>query len=326
MPGNRRSLGRVLRAATKPERVRAGVQELAWSATTRRPASAPPTWPLDASALKETVLRWPADYGWAGARPWVHDLGRAIGARVRVEPADIPQRFDGTLRFECGPAGRTVPIALDYGDFSDIDEACADDVALYFKLQYRRGGYGRDNVVAGGFVPSGSRLYPLLGNARALRERGDFAFDVYGRFNLAYAPETRARAVGLLREQDRVGFEGGLRKVTYGEALREAARARVCLDLPGRGEFCHRLVEYLAVGACTVSPEPGVELHVPLVGGEHIAYARPDLSDLVDVCERLVGDDAARAAMDRAARDFFDRYLHRDQLAAYYLDRILALR
>lgn len=326
MAGNRRSVGRVLRAAVKPQRLRDGARELAWSAVSRRPAKVPPRWPLDESALRETVLRWPSDYGWAGARPWVHDLGRAIGSRVRVQHVDIPQRFDGIVMFECGSAGHALPIALDYGDHSDVDRACAAEVALYFKLQHRRGGYGLENVVAGGFVPSGSRMYPILGHMRRLRTRGDFAFDVYGRFNLAYAPETRARAVGILRDQDRVRFEGGLRKVGYGDALREAASARVCLDLPGRGEFCHRLAEYLALGACIVSPQPSVELHVPLVDGEQIAYARPDLSDLVDVCERYVRDDAARAAMDRAAREHFDRYLHRDQLAAYYLDRILVLR
>jgi hypothetical protein len=55
---------------------------------------------------------------------------------------------------------------------------------------------------------------------------------------------------------------------------------------------------------------------VPLTDGENIAFASPDLADLVDVCERFVRDTAARAEMDGAARDCFGRYLHRDQLAA----------
>lgn len=296
--------------------------ELAWAAASRRPPAAPPTWAPDEAALRSTVLRWPTDYGWAGARPWVHDLGRALAARVRTEPAAIAQPYDGIV--VCEWAG--FPVAIDYGDFSDVDTACADAVALYFKMQHRRGGYGLANVVPGGFVPSGSRMYPILGHMRAVRDRRRFAFDVYGRFSLNYAPEVRGRAVALLDEQSRFGFEGGLKRVGYGEALHEAARAKVCLDLPGRGTFCHRLVEYLAVGACVVGPEPDVELHVPLVDGETIAYVAPDLSDLVDVCERHVRDDAARESIARAARDHFDRYLHRDQLAAYYLDRLTALR
>jgi hypothetical protein len=39
-----------------------------------------------------------------------------------------------------------------------------------------------------------------------------------------------------------------------------------------------------------------------------------------------VRDTAARAEMDGAARDCFDRYLYRDQLAAYYLDQLARLR
>jgi hypothetical protein len=80
--------------------------------------------------------------------------------------------------------------------------------------------------VPGGFVPAGARLDRVLAHLRRVRARGVFAFDVYGRFNLVYARELRARAVALLAEQDRVGFERGLRKVGYGEAAVE----RVCLD------------------------------------------------------------------------------------------------
>jgi Glycosyl transferases group 1 len=323
---NRRSAQAVLRAMGRPSRWRDGARELAWAVSSRRPPAAPPTWTPDPAALRDTVLRWPRDYGWAGARPWVHDLGRALGTRARIAPADIAQPYDGIVVFEWSTTGGSFPIAIDYGDFSDVDSACAGAVALYFKMQHRRGGYGLDNVVPGGFVPSGSRMYPILGRIRDVRDRRRFAFDVYGRFSLHYAPEVRGRAVALLDQQSRFGFEGGLRRVGYGEALHEAARARVCLDLPGRGTFCHRLVEYLAVGACVVSPEPDVELHVPLVDGESIAYAAEDLSDLVDLCERYVRDDAAREAMAGAARDFFDRYLHRDQLAGYYLERMTALR
>jgi hypothetical protein len=64
-------------------------------------------------------------------------------------------------------------------------------------------------------------------------------------------------------------------------------------------------------------------LHVPLIDGEHVALAREDLSDLVEVCARYVDADGERERLGRQAREFFDRYLHRDQVAAYYLHTCL---
>jgi hypothetical protein len=321
VPGDGGSLRSVVRLAGAPRHWIPAVRELGWLVASRPPGVRVLTWPVDQSAVRSTVLRWPEAYGWGPARIWADPLLHGMGRHVRVQRAEIPQPHDGIVRFEWG----ATPVALDYSDHPHLDEACAAEVAVYFKMQHRRGGYGREHVVPGGYVPSRARLYRLLGHLRRERARAEFAHDVYGRFSLAYAAATRRRAVELLEAQDRFGFGGGMRTVGYGESLREAARARVCLDLPGNGDLCHRLVEYLAVGACVVGPRPGVELHVPLVDGEHVAYAADDLSDLVDVCERYVRDAPARERMAAAARKYFDRYLHRDQLAAYYLD-VLATR
>lgn len=70
-----------------------------------------------------------------------------------------------------------------------------------------------------------------------------------------------------------------------------------------------------------VSVRPRNLLHVPLVDGEHVAFARPDLSDLVELCRYYLEHDEEREAMGRRAREYFDRYLHREQLASYYLSR-----
>jgi hypothetical protein len=94
----------------------------------------------------------------------------------------------------------------------------------------------------------------------------------------------------------------------------------VCLDLPGRGEFCYRLVEYLAVGACVIGPELAVEMPVPLQSGVHVQRVPRSLEGLVDWCERLIADEALRSRMQDAAADYFDRYLAIDQLGAYYVD------
>ncbi|HXY84304.1 MAG TPA: glycosyltransferase [Gaiellaceae bacterium] len=92
--------------------------------------------------------------------------------------------------------------------------------------------------------------------------------------------------------------------------------------MPGGGDLCNRLVDYLAVGGCVVNPPPRVRLPVPLVDDVHLVHCRRDLSDLGDVCAQLVADDARREEIARNACRFFDRHLDRRRLAGYYLSQI----
>jgi hypothetical protein len=288
--------------------------------------SAPATWPLDAELLSRCTLLWPERYGWGPAEVWADGLQRAMARHVTVERADLPQCDFSVVHFGWrDPDGRLHRVALDYADSADLDPGVADGAELVFKMQHRAGGYGAEHVVPGGYVPAHERVYRLLRRARRRRDERAFHADVYGRFSLAAAADVRRRAVTLLREQDRLHFDGDLKVTRYGRSLMDAAGARVCLDLPGRGDLCHRLVEYLAVGTCVVAVRHRVELHVPLVDGEHLVYVEPDLDGLVETCARLAADERERERLAANARSYFDRYLHRDQLAAYYLQRLSAL-
>lgn len=278
-----------------------------------------PAWRVAPEELEGVTVRWPTEYQWPTARLWVETLFYGLRRRVRVEPAPLAQPYRGTVLFQFVRGGRAHDVALDYSDYPDINEESAARCRVYFKMQHLRGGYGRANVLPGGYVPDGRKIYLHLARLRRLRGRREFAFDVYGRFSTEFAGETRRRAVELLRAQDSFAFEGGLKKVSYLDFLREVARARVCVDLPGEGDFCFRLVNYLAVGACVVGPRHRTELHAPLVDGVHVAHVRDDLSDLVEVCRFYVENAEAREQMARAARRFFEENLHADNLTAYYL-------
>jgi Glycosyl transferases group 1 len=295
-------------------------------ASLRRPLrpSVAPSWRLDRAALAGAELRWPARYGWSPTAIWLDPLVDAMAAHVRVRRAELAQTRYGVVEAEWEVAGRRWPIAFDYSDYLELDEQYASTVAVYFKMVHRVGGYGIDSVVTAGYVPSRPRYYRILAAARRERDRGRRRFDVYGRFSLAYAPQVRRRAVELLQAQERFSYEGGLRLARYSRSLREAAQARVCLDLPGNGDVTHRLPEYLGIGICVVRPRPLFEFPVPLEDGKHVVFCAPDLSDLVDVCARMASDHEAREAVARQARDYFDRYLHRDQLATYYLHTLTA--
>jgi hypothetical protein len=306
-----------LKKAADPELWRDVAVESWWRARTGTPPQAPPTWPLDPDELAGVVVRWPSQPGWPLATTWLDPVVRGLAHWVRVELHPIPQPESRVAVAELVVDGAAHRIAVDYSDYMPIDEAIADAVPVYLKMHYQAEGYGRDNVVPGGYI--GRDVYPYLGRARALRARRAFHYDVYGRFSVNDAKPLRRRGVALLRRQRDFAYEGGARIVRYSRSLREAAQARVCVDLPGRGDFCFRLVDYLAVGACVVSVQPRTRLHVPLVDRIHVAFARPDLSDLVELCALYLDDEAARERLAAGGAEFFDRYLHRDQLTAYYL-------
>ncbi len=286
------------------------------SRSERRPGRAP------GGTERELRLLWPAAYDWAPATKWVENLRVGLSRLVDVHRAPIQQPYRHVVLLHAAVGAESGAIAIDYADRTDIDEHCAREVHLYFKMQYRRGGYGMSQVVPGGFVPASRHLYWYLPRLRRLRDRRLLEYDVYGRFGLQFAGSLRREAIAQLSQSDRFRFQGGNRLPRYSSYLLEIARAKVCVNLPGNGELCFRLLDYFAVGACVVGPRPRTELHIPPVDRVHIRYTRDDLSDLVDLCAYYVEHEDAREAMCRQARAFFDSYLHMDRLAAYYLSRI----
>jgi Glycosyl transferases group 1 len=170
-------------------------------------------------------------------------------------------------------------------------------------------------------------MVPVL---RAIRTHGRQRFDVYGRFGLLYGGQAlRRHAFDLLSERSDFGHEvslfrypGGPDKVPYRRYLFEVARAKVCIDLPGKGDLTTRLIDYLAIGSCVVRPPPHARLPDGLIDGVHVVYCAPDLSDLGDICAELVRDTSARELIAENARDYFDRHLHREQIAHYHVAEI----
>lgn len=269
-------------------------------------------------------IRWPTkvNSGRPSLAECVDLIKSAIAAHVPIEYADIPQPAGGIVLFHVLDNGAARRVIIDTDDQLILNDS-ADWADLYFKLQYRRGGYGSPHILPGGYVCLQPALYRYRWRWRELRDRSVPSHDVYGRFNTTRdKQDVRAGAISLLQAQDRFDYQGGGSAVWWGEYMDEVCDARVCLDLPGRGEFCYRLVEYLAVGACVIGPELDTEMPVPLEPGVHLVRVPRSLDGLVDECQRLLRDDAMRATIGRAAQDYFDRYLALEQLGAYYVDSL----
>jgi len=287
-----------------------------------RPSITNRTWRIEPDELADIEIRYPTKYQWAAAHGWYELLLSEWRRRVRVVMTDLPQPHRGTVAIQFVKGGRAHDVILDYSDYPNIAEA-ASDYSLYFKMQYRRDGYAMENVVPGGYVTDSPRLYWNLRRLQRQRDKRQFKHEVLGRFGLDNARDARLRAVEILNEQQRFKYEGGWKTVKYNEFLREIAAAKICIDLPGEGDFCFRLVNYMAIGACVVAFPHRTRLHVPLEDGKHIAYTREDFSDLIELCEFYLHNDEKREAMCTASRKYFEENLHNANLANYYLRTLL---
>jgi Glycosyl transferases group 1 len=315
-----RLLARARRVAS-PSTLRSLAREIGWRAGPA-PAAPAPSWKLPQDLSRLTLL-WPDRYRQLDQTAWVEPLRLGFERIVDVRRAplfeDRPDLPPGALPFALEAGGRRLDVVVDYSDYADRRDPVLDDFGVVFKMQYLQGGYGSDRYVPGGFVPNGMALYRYLPRLRALADGATRTAGAYGRFGADKAGALRRTAVRLLGEQTAFSFRGGIGRVRYLESLAEAARAQVCIDLPGNGPLCFRLVEYLAVGCAVVSPRHECRLHVPLEEGRQIVFCEPDLSDLVDVVGGLVRDPARLASLRHEARLYFDRFLDYRQLSRYYL-------
>jgi glycosyltransferase involved in cell wall biosynthesis len=125
-----------------------------------------------------------------------------------------------------------------------------------------------------------------------------------------------------LAQDARFSFTGGLKLLRQAAYLAEVARSRICIDLPGNGDFCFRLVEYMAVGSAIVALRHRNRFPTELVDGRDIILV-DDPAEMADACADLLRDESRAQALRSASRAYYDRHLRPERLAAYYLDCFL---
>lgn len=278
-----------------------------------------PTWIVTAADRARVKITWPSTYQWEHARVFVDTLEGAF-ARINVlRLAPILQIHRGIVRIVCTIDDRPHIIAIDYMDRPDaISKDALAECSLYIKFQHDERGYTDSRIVPGGYPVSSPHYYRYY---PALRKRSvdDRRIGVLGRFSYKFQWELRGKAVEMLSRASDIHFVGAGTRVRYSRFLREVASARLGLDLPGNGPFTFRLPEFLGLGTCLISPRYVTALHEPLVPGVHYVAIADDLSDLLEKCRYYLAHEEERARIARAGQEFFDRYLHCDQLASYFL-------
>jgi Glycosyl transferases group 1 len=316
VPGLARRLvrPRALTLARRPATWQALLTQGAWAL--REPSE--PRSPHQ-SHFGSVAVCWPLDYASEDAAHFTAPILSALARLASVERRPLSQLYPGLVVFELsGTDGRSHAVAIDYRDALEIDGAAYEAVDLYFKLQHAREGYGLERVVPGGYVAAKSPLYHNVRRLRGLRTL-PARHQVYGRFGLRAAGELRSRALVALRADPRFEFVGGPSLSLYMQSLLEAARSRICIDLPGNGPFCYRLTEYLAIGCCIIGPRHRATLPAPLRDRVEIVYCAEDLSDLADLCAHYLHNDAERESIAASAGRYFDCHLAPLRLGEHYL-------
>ena len=270
----------------------------------------------------EVYLEFPKAYKWLPTKKWFLTIIPALTAKAHVRNSNVPQNYKDIVTVRTTIGNKTGLVAFDFSDKPDqIDKMGLEDSCTYFKMQYLQDGYENPKIVPGQFIPGSMQLYWALPILRKLRMEKPI-FEVYGRFGAEFAQNVRGKALQLLREQSQFAYTGEMKIIRYSRYLREIAQSKICIDLPGNGPFCFRLIEYLAVGACIISPPHQAIFSPKLEDGIHIKYCKADLSDLVDICNYYLKNDTARLKLSNGAKDFFDKYLSKDKIAEYYLQNI----
>jgi hypothetical protein len=281
------------------------------------------TWTVTASERARVQIFWPRTYQWVHAAGFTISVKRSFERLGVLRLGNIPQHHRGVVRVLCTVDGHSHMLAIDYSDRPDsINHQALEECSLYVKFQYRERGYQDNRIIAGGYPVAQLGYYHYY---RAFRDRHSLrpSIDVLGRFGLEFQRELRAKAVEVLSSARDIRYVGAGPRVRYSRFLREAASARIGLDLPGNGPFTYRIAEFLGLGTCLIAPRYSTALHASLEPGVHYVQIADDLSDLLSVCRYYLAHERERAAIAKAGRDFFDRYLHSDHLAAYYLRALL---
>jgi hypothetical protein len=300
-----------------------------WFDRFQKASIGPPTWPLNQEQLSRTTIYWPTTYQWPPSSGFLDPIRLGIGQWAKLQHRPIAQPYAGICVFELTTDGQSHRIAIDYSDYVErIERDCLATVSLYFKMQYLKKGYDlseqdRSKLRPGGYITGDRRLTPRLPAIREAARNAPPQFAVYGRFGLDFATEIRGAVVDLLRSDPALGYEGGMRKVPYRQSMLEASRSKICIDLPGNGDFCFRLLDYLAVGAFVIAYPHRTTLPLPLIHGHHLVYMRSDLSDLIPLCRHYLQHEDERRVIQSNAAVYFDQSCHYGQLGSWYLQQCL---
>lgn len=284
------------------------------------------TWPLRDDLKHKLAIEWPERYQWRPAENWLQHIRSGLKNYVKVSRTKVPQTSDTVAVINVVLNGKRDRVAIDFSDYHDqINSSILSDVICYFKMQFRLGAYDDPKIIPGGYTNNSRHIYRYFAPLRRRKHHNSTRYDVVGRFGTRYGAGPRLAMVDRMTSQNLFRFQGGLKLIRHFRHLEEISSAAVVIDLPGNGDFCFRLADYLGIGACIVGPPLKNSLHVPLLPGLHRLECREDLSDAIDRSVELLNSETRRTEMVCATQTFFDKYLHRTQLAGYYLKQITAV-
>jgi glycosyltransferase involved in cell wall biosynthesis len=237
-----------------------------------------------------------------GGFPVPEDWSALIG-----QPCFPKSRYDirGEL-FQIQIKGKDLNCAYDYSDYPVVSTDILNKVDLYFKCMASPGPLPHKVLRVGYFANQANML--AKARAYALKKPRERDIGVYGRFgSWTDSQEFRKHIVEMLKNSS-LNFVGGLGEMkTYPAYLDELSRAKIAIEVPGQGPISYRLIEGMALGALIVCRKPKCDFPEELVDGKHFVSFKNDISDLIEVCRKMLEDIQLRQIIVSQAMSFFDR-------------------
>jgi hypothetical protein len=158
-----------------------------------RPRRAPAalTWRLSEADRARLTVTWPTRYQWAPAGGIVETLRDGLRSLGVLRSDATAQRHSGAVMLECVVDGARRLVGLDMSDYPDlINEQALEQSDLYFKGQFREGGYGIEKILPAGYTVTGRDFYRYYVPFRE-RYRGRRQVDVVARFGFRFQETIR---------------------------------------------------------------------------------------------------------------------------------------
>lgn len=100
--------------------------------------------------------------------------------------------------------------------------------------------------------------------------------------------------------------------------LQELSRCKICLNFRGAGWDTLRYWEVPALGGFMITQKPGIVIDNNFVDRQDVVYCKPDLSDLIELCEYYLENEEEREQIARNALRRTKEF-HTDRSRAEYV-------
>ena len=218
---------------------------------------------------------------------WVKQIGERFAQHLLRQSKFVRYKYqEKPINTEFGELYRFILItieekkyAIDFND-TDISQLDNSNVTKILKCQYNPSKTYQKSIPYTYFPKDLNLLQNMLKELRMTKRVLPFYFR--GKLR-----DKREETIEILRHQ--FNFSEG--KIGIQEYYRECATAKICLSLPGHGNFCHREIECFGMGVPVLMPKLINRSYNELIPDKHYICVEYDASKIIERCSNITTEE-----------------------------------